>query len=806
MTYYAKILLLCTILCSTSVAVGIEVASNPFKSIRDFFLLSDVCLISNGDIDTDIILPKNVNKTDAEAANILANYLCKLAYKGNVRVKFFGDNSVAKTKIFLQKSQKEPTTLGIPKQDNIKITIASNTIKIEYPNSSRAKNAVGLFLREKCNMRFYAPSELGIVFEKQKKLKLTAGTQTFTDAFISTNIFCGLRNNKDVNDWLLLNGINPALPSFSHNFNKIFSKEFLEENPEIKPRLANGDEKKIFTQPDILNPISVNQATKVADNYFTKNPFAKIFSIGIHDTSEFDERPHTLSKKRGYFRGFPDYSDVVFDFSANVAKQVSKKYPQKLIGCLAYLSCERPPSFLLPYNLVPFITTDRSNYFDSEYKNADLNNLKEWNKKALLFGIYDYSYGAPYYFPRPIQNYLAEGISAAYNIGARAYFAELQPIFPYDAPKCAVVFEMLKNPLSNPSLIEDEFYERFYKSASNPIKKFFEIAKNAWASREKLGVNQRWLSLFRVESSMDIFDDKKINAMQKHLDFAKHLAEISENKIVIERIEKLQDTFNLAKASFKNYKLKTEIYKKINAKAGANEILKLCNLEAESEVEKQTALQKIISDTSYPVPLNISSVNARNTQCHEFAAAYLLKCGMQKDELKNLFGRKTIELAEAINSKSTKNLLEDCGTFESGNLDAWQHYIMDYDGVELNVSEETAKSGKRSVKFLMAENSGISKIFKISQNAKCVLSGWQKGYITLGTSCYASLVFYSKSGKAILRKTFIFPTSEGKYFSKFICAEKAPKGATYVSVSVFASRMKKPDYLFVDDLSFTVSN
>ena len=176
------------------------------------------------------------------------------------------------------------------------------------------------------------------------------------------------------------------------------------------------------------------------------------------------------------------------------------------------------------------------------------------------------------------------------------------------------------------------------------------------------------------------------------------------------------------------------------------------------------------------------------------------------DELKNLFGRKTIELAEAINSKSTKNLLEDCGSFESGNLDAWQHYIMDYDGVELNVSEETAKSGKRSVKFLMAENSGISKIFKISQNAKCVLSGWQKGYITLGTSCYASLVFYSKSGKAILRKTFIFPTSEGKHFSKFICAEKAPKGATYVSVSVFASRMKKPDYLFVDDLSFTVSN
>ena len=303
MIRYAKAFILCILLHITSVAIGVEFTSNAFQSIKDFFPFSDVCLISNGKIDADIILPKNANKTDADAANILADNLCKLAYTGSVNVKFFDDTSVAKIKIFLQKTQDEPTTVGIPKADIIKISTSSNVIKIEYPNSSRAKNAIGLFLQKKCNMRFYAPSELGTEFEKQVELKLPAMTQKFVDTFVSTNILCGFRNNKAINDWLMLNGINPALPSFSHNFSNIFTKEFLEENPEIKAHLANGKEKKIFSQPDILNPLSVKQAVEVADNYFNRNPFAKIFPLGIYDTSEFDERPHTLSKKNGYQAG-----------------------------------------------------------------------------------------------------------------------------------------------------------------------------------------------------------------------------------------------------------------------------------------------------------------------------------------------------------------------------------------------------------------------------------------------------------------------------------------------------------------------
>lgn len=73
-----------------------------------------------------------------------------------------------------------------------------------------------------------------------------------------------------------------------------------------------------------------------------------MFSVGIDDFSEFDERPQTLAHKRGYFRGFPDYSNAVFEFSAKSAKLIAQKHPSKLVGCIAYLACENPPSFTLP--------------------------------------------------------------------------------------------------------------------------------------------------------------------------------------------------------------------------------------------------------------------------------------------------------------------------------------------------------------------------------------------------------------------------------------------------------------------------
>ena len=113
-----------------------------------------------------------------------------------------------------------------------------------------------------------------------------------------------------------------------------------------------------------------------------------MFSVGIDDFSEFDERPKTLAHKRGYLGSSRLTSNAVFEFSAKSARLIAQKHPSKLVGCIAYLACENPPSFMLPGNLVPYFTTDRANYFDAKYKELDFKTLDAWGKSAKFFLAY----------------------------------------------------------------------------------------------------------------------------------------------------------------------------------------------------------------------------------------------------------------------------------------------------------------------------------------------------------------------------------------------------------------------------------
>ena len=461
-----------------------------------------------------------MHKADGVAANTLARELAKLACGGNIKVSFFDGNSRPKTKIFFKKcaTSQPPQELS-----SIRIKSDSGNIEIEYPDESRAMNAVGIFLRKFCGMRFYAPGELGTHFKKKKNLSIPDGESEFKDAYFSIGFYAPTKDAKrrgEVNRWLKLNGAHLTAGNFSHNLKNIFDEEFRRKHPEILARDSDGSIK-YLAQYDILNPTAAAQAAKKADEYFLEYPQAKMFSVGIDDFSEFDERPQTLAHNRGNFRGFPDYSNAVFEFSAKSAKLIAQKHPSKLVGCIAYLACENPPSFTLPGNLVPYFTTDRANYFDAKYKELDFKTLDAWGKTAKTFGIYDYDYGSPYPFPREIGPAIAEGIARAHKAGARAYYAELNPVYAYDAKKCAEIFAELDLPLDPDAakIAGEEFYKNLYGAAGKYVKEFFDTAQNAqFAKRAARGDSARWLGLFKLECSAEIFDECDISEMEKMLD------------------------------------------------------------------------------------------------------------------------------------------------------------------------------------------------------------------------------------------------------------------------------------------------
>lgn len=63
-------------------------------------LFGDTHIIENGSCEMEIILPQNVHKADAEAANTLARELAKLACGGNIKVSFLTATRGLKQKFF----------------------------------------------------------------------------------------------------------------------------------------------------------------------------------------------------------------------------------------------------------------------------------------------------------------------------------------------------------------------------------------------------------------------------------------------------------------------------------------------------------------------------------------------------------------------------------------------------------------------------------------------------------------------------------------------------------------------------------
>ena len=83
-------------------AVGIFLAAATGESFP--LLGGSTTIVENGNADIEIVLPNDVRKEDATAANVLAENLAKLARGGNIKVSYIEKKESARTKIFLKKT------------------------------------------------------------------------------------------------------------------------------------------------------------------------------------------------------------------------------------------------------------------------------------------------------------------------------------------------------------------------------------------------------------------------------------------------------------------------------------------------------------------------------------------------------------------------------------------------------------------------------------------------------------------------------------------------------------------------------
>ncbi len=351
--------------------------------------------------------------------------------------------------------------------------------------------------------------------------------------------------DEESSEWLERNGLGQGL-DFSHNLSNIFPPELFAAKPEFFPMIAGRRwapplAGRVNWNPDLGEPAVAAHAAAAARRFFDEHPDAVSFALGTNDGLYYGESPATLRWTRPprYFRGRPVYTDLVFQFMNTVAAELALTHPDKYLGGLAYYWAEQSPSFPLHPKVVPYLTADRSQGYDREFRREEDALQKRWAAAGSeRLGIYDYIYGHGFLVPRVHTELLARYLKQARREGFTDYFAEMHPNWGLDGPQPWLVAQLLMDPKQGRRTLLAEYYRRYFKSSSGPMRRFFELCEHQWMTQEGPAY---WLKHYRSETQAVLFPRWARAKLRAYLEEA--LGNAAGDPLVVERVRLVSEAF-----------------------------------------------------------------------------------------------------------------------------------------------------------------------------------------------------------------------------------------------------------------------
>ncbi len=387
--------------------------------------------------------------------------------------------------------------------------------------------------------RWFIPGELG---EEPGRQPPAPGPNAFRSrAFWGSSLHDGGR-------WNERNQLAPQGQHFSHNLSRIFPVELFDRHPEFFPWIGGRRWRPSTTGPVNWNPdlgeeAVADHAAQAARTFFRDNPEAWSFALGTNDGLRYGESPATLAwvYPPRFFRGRPDYSDLVFNFMNRVAERVAPEHPDRHLGALAYYWSEQVPSFPVHPKVMPFLTADRSQGYDAAFLAEEEELQRRWAAAGPeRLGIYDYIYGHGFLVPRIHTGLLARHLRHARRTGFTDYFAEMIPHWGLDGPQPWLVAQLLLDPEQDAAALLDEYYTRFFRAAARPMRGFFELCERLWMEQEG---PVYWLKHYRSDSQALLFPPEARRELRALLDEAAALA--ADDDLARRRVELTSAAFRV---------------------------------------------------------------------------------------------------------------------------------------------------------------------------------------------------------------------------------------------------------------------
>jgi len=272
---------------------------------------------------------------------------------------------------------------------------------------------------------------------------------------------------KDYQAWARHNRMASSFAVYAgHAWQSIIAenKKIFEEHPEYLA-LVKGERK--GPQLCVSNAEVQRLAAAWAIRYLDKNPAREMVSMECSDGHGHCECAEC--KKLG------GVSNRVFGLANHVAREVAKKHPGKMVGCLAYSDHSEPPSLPLEPNVYVQLTAG-FNY--GRYTHDELVDL--WAKKCSKLGFYEYFSVWLWDFDRlPGGNgsnltRTKTMIDRYVKAGATSFDAESGNNWGVHGRGYYIANKQLWNPDCNSDALLADFYAKAFGPGATAVQRYYE--------------------------------------------------------------------------------------------------------------------------------------------------------------------------------------------------------------------------------------------------------------------------------------------------------------------------------------------
>ena len=364
--------------------------------------------------------------------------------------------------------------------------------------------AVYDFLERFCDVRWYAPTEIGIVCPSTPTLSVTGTDVRRSPAMIHrwitpTQLYMPGPPDKvparDVQVWKLRMRVGGQAFWVCHSFYGYYDR-FLKDHPDWFAQGYPGRPPQMcYTNPDFVRQV-VQDARDYFDGKGAKPGAAAmgdVFGLVPMDNSSWCKCPRCQAEMNAAEESNLQFnngkaSDYVFNFVNKVACEVRKTHPDKWIGALAYSSYAYYPAKVKPEpNVIVQLCLHTRNWWCPSMEVNDRKVLRQWRESDPARPLYLWLYycfpalnarsGHYNYFPGFFAHTVVPQMKMYRDADIRGIFmehsSECGATYLMDQIEFYVTLKLADDPQLDGNQLIDEFFTRYYGAAAAPMKELY---------------------------------------------------------------------------------------------------------------------------------------------------------------------------------------------------------------------------------------------------------------------------------------------------------------------------------------------